>query len=298
MDRRVTLSLLICASACIHVYQSVRSRSLDPHTPVSVRTPVKAHLLDGSTEVFRSGVTVDSERVRGDGRRYSLTLRDSAGVTSVPLDSIVGTVDRTRDFDRRFRPTSPRTRGRWEKIAAAMRRGEAMPPVLLYKIGEIYFVRDGHHRVSVARALGWKEIEARVTEVQTRVGAERTIQLADLPLKGHERLFYERVPLPPEARDEVKVSDPWDYGDLAEGVEAWGFRAMQERGQLFDRHEVARMWLEEEYRPVVAMLREAGLTAGARTETDAYMRISAERYRLLRTHTWSDEVLERLREER
>jgi len=90
MDRRVTLSLLICASACIHVYQSVRSRSLDPHTPVSVRTPVKAHLLDGSTVVFRSGVTVDSERVRGDGRRYSLTLRDSAGVTSVPLDSIVG----------------------------------------------------------------------------------------------------------------------------------------------------------------------------------------------------------------
>jgi hypothetical protein len=90
VDRRVALSLLILASACVHVYQSVRGRPLDPHTPVSVTTPVKAHLLDGSTVVFRSGVTVDSASVRGDGNRYSLTLRDSAAVTSIPLDSIVG----------------------------------------------------------------------------------------------------------------------------------------------------------------------------------------------------------------
>ena len=113
----------------------------------------------------------------------------------VPLDQIVGSVDRTRDFDRSFRPTSPRTRGRWERIAAAMRRGEAMPPVSLYRIGEICFVRDGHHRISVARALGWKEVEADVTEVKTRVGAESEITLADLLIKGYERLFRSRVPL-------------------------------------------------------------------------------------------------------
>lgn len=216
----------------------------------------------------------------------------------VPLDRIVGSVDRTRDFDRSFRPTSPRTRGRWESIATAMRRGEAMPPVALYKLGEVYFVRDGHHRISVARALGWKDIEAQVTEVHTRVGADRTITLADLPLKGHERLFRERVPLPPEARNEVRPSDPWHYGSLAEGVEAWGFRAMQDRGEFLDRQQVARMWLEEEYRPVVARLREAGLIDRGQHETDAFMKVSAERYRLLRTHAWDDDVLERLREKR
>jgi len=90
MDRRVALPLVILVSACIHVYQSIETRPLDPHTPVTVTTPVKAHLADGSTVVFLTGVTVDSAHVRGDGNRYSLTLRDSAAVSSIPLDSIVG----------------------------------------------------------------------------------------------------------------------------------------------------------------------------------------------------------------
>src|SRR5450432_1130008 len=133
----------------------------------------------------------------------------SVGVEVVLLDAIVGTVDRERDFDRSFRPTSGRVRSRWENIAAAMRRGEPMPPVDLVRIGEIYFVRDGHHRVSVARALGHRDIDARVTEVTTRVGAEDAITLADLPLKSHERVFFERVPLPDNARVEIVLSNPW-----------------------------------------------------------------------------------------
>src|SRR5579859_2545200 len=108
----------------------------------------------------------------------------AAGLEVVSLDAIVGSVDRTREFDRRFRPTSGRVRSRWEHIAAAMRRGEAMPPVDLLRIGEIYFVRDGHHRVSVARALGRTDIDAIVTEVHTRVGALHTITYADLPTKS------------------------------------------------------------------------------------------------------------------
>jgi hypothetical protein len=183
-------------------------------------------------------------------------------------------------------------RSRWEQIAAAMRRGESMPPVDLVRIGEIYFVRDGHHRVSVARALDRTDIDAIVTEVTTRVPAG-TITLADLPLKSDERVFFERVPLPAEARSEIELSDPWDYAKLAEGVEAWGFRLIQERGQAIDRSELASLWLEIEYRPVVAMLREADLI-GTGTATEAYMRLSAERYRLLRTHHWDEEVLRRV----
>jgi hypothetical protein len=151
------------------------------------------------------------------------------GLQVVQLDAILGTVDRSRDFDRRFRPTSGRMRSRWEQIAAASRRGEAMPPVDLLKIGDIYFVRDGHHRVSVARALGRDDIDAYVTEVITRVGADHTITVADLPLKSLERVFFERVPLPEQARPEIRLTDSWDYAVLAEGVEAWGFRAGQER---------------------------------------------------------------------
>jgi hypothetical protein len=217
----------------------------------------------------------------------------SVGVEVVALDAIVGTVDRDRDFDRSFRPTSGRVRSRWENIAAAMRRGESMPPVDLVRIGEIYFVRDGHHRVSVARALGHPDIDALVTEVTTRVGAGKKITLADLPFKSHERVFFERVPLPANAREEIQITDPWDYARLAEHVEAWGFRTSQERHEAITRRETAFQWLETEYRPVVEMLREADLI-GNRTETEAYMRVSAERYRLIRTHRWDEDVIQRL----
>jgi hypothetical protein len=217
----------------------------------------------------------------------------SAGVEVVPLDAIVGTVDRDRDFDRSFRPTSGRVRSRWENIAAAMRRGESLPPVDLVRLGEIYFVRDGHNRVSVARALGRRDIDAFVTEVTTRVGAGKTITLSDLPFKSHERVFFERVPLPANAREEIQLTDQWDYARLAEHVEAWGFRTSQERHEAIGRRETAFQWLENEYRPVVEMLREADLI-GAGTETEAYMRISAERYRLIRTHRWDEEVIQQL----
>ena len=213
-----------------------------------------------------------------------------AGQHVVPLDAIVGTVDRGRDFDRSFRPTTGRVRSRWEHIAAAMRRGEAMPPVDLVRIGQIYFVRDGHHRISVARALGRNDIDANVTEVVTRVGAERAITMEALPVKSHERVFFERVPLPDNARAEIQLTDPWDYGRLAEAVEAWGFRLGQDRGEAISRREVAYLWLESEYRPVVEMLRGADLI-GTNTESEAYMRVSTARYRLLRTHSWDEDTL-------
>ncbi len=215
------------------------------------------------------------------------------GPQVVQLDTIVGSVDRDRDFDRRFRPRSARVRSRWEQIAEAVRRGESMPPVDLVRVGEIHFVKDGHHRVSVARALGWSDIDAYVTEVVTRVGAERAIKLSELPLKSDERVFFERVPLPPDARAEIQLSEARAYAELAEAVEAWGFRAIQARGEALDRHTTALLWLETEYRPVVAMLREADLV-GDQTETEAYMRIVAERYQLMRGQDWSEDVIQRI----
>lgn len=215
------------------------------------------------------------------------------GLRVVPLAAIVGTVDRGRQFDRQFRPRSPLLRERWERIDTAMRRGEPMPPVDLLKVGEVFFVRDGHHRVSVSRALGRADIDAVVTEVVTEVAAAGAVSLDELPLKTHERVFFERVPVPVAARAEITLRDPWDYAKLAEGVEAWGFRLLQERGGELDRVELAAHWLEQEYRPVVEMLREADLI-GDGTATEAYLRLSAERYRLLRTHTWDEGTLGRL----
>jgi hypothetical protein len=213
------------------------------------------------------------EVVEALGRRGERQL----GLQMVPLDSIVGTVDRTRGFDRSFRPTSGQVRGRWERIAKAQREGEPMPPIQVYRIADIHFVKDGHHRVSVARAQGRREIEAYVTEVLTEVGTDSTLRPGDLPLKTHERVFHERVPLPPEARGRISLSDSRAYGDLAEGVEAWGFRAIQACGEPMSREAVAEAWFREDYEPIVEALHESG-SIGQESETEAYMRTVGERY--------------------
>ncbi|WP_216214258.1 chromosome partitioning protein ParB [Amycolatopsis aidingensis] len=216
------------------------------------------------------------------------------GPQVIRLDSIVGSVDRARDFDRRFRPTSGRVRERWERLALATRRGENIPPIEVYRVGELHFISDGHHRVSVAHAIGLSTIEAYVTEVRTKLDPGGIRYRGDLIVKDYRRLFLERVPLTGQARAAILVTDPWDYAELGEHVEAWGFRLMQDEGAFADRATVAARWYQEEYLPVVGMLREADMI-GERTETEAYMWVAAERYRLIRTHRWDDEVLQAVR---
>jgi hypothetical protein len=109
------------------------------------------------------------EVVSALGRRGETSL----GLRTVDLDDIVGSVDRSTGFDRRFRPTSDLARMRFERLAAAVRRGESLPPVDLMKVDAVYFVKDGHHRVAVLRALGMEVVQARVTLVHTAVPPAR-----------------------------------------------------------------------------------------------------------------------------
>ncbi|QFU93601.1 chromosome partitioning protein ParB [Amycolatopsis sp. YIM 10] len=219
------------------------------------------------------------------------------GLRVIQLSSIVGSVDRGRDFDRRFRPTSGRVRERWERLALAARRGESIPPIEVYRIGELHFIIDGHHRVSVAHAMGLGTIDAQVTEVRTKLDPAGIRYRGDLIVKDYRRIFLERVPLTGQARASVIVTDPWDYAELGEHVEAWGFRLMQDEGAFLDRPTIAARWYAEEYEPVVRMLHQADLIRG-RTEAEAYMWVAGERYRLIRTHRWDDEVIETLRTRR
>ena len=91
------------------------------------------------------------------------------GRQTIRLDTIVGTAERRRDFDRRFRPTSDRVRFRWERLALAQRRGEPIPPIEVYRVDGCHFVIDGHHRISIAAAAGERLIEANVTQLLTAV---------------------------------------------------------------------------------------------------------------------------------
>jgi hypothetical protein len=200
------------------------------------------------------------EVVAALGRRGERSL----GLQTIKVDSIVGTVDSTRDFDRFFRPTSGRVRQRWERLALAQARGESIPPIDVYRIGDLHFVRDGHHRVSIAIAQGQTTIDAYVTEVLTVVSARGIRRRGDLITKDYERLFRSRVPLSSAQLAKITVRDPWAYAELGEAVEAWGFRCMQSAGKFMDREQIAQLWFEQEYTPVVRMLREADLL-GKRT---------------------------------
>lgn len=217
------------------------------------------------------------------------------GLQLIPLDAIVGSVDKVRDFDRRFRPTSDKSRARWERLARASREGEEIPPIDVYKLGDYYFVRDGHHRVSVARALRLSLIEAFVTEIVTLLEPGDIATREKRELKLWRKLFIQRVPLDKPIRGEVRVSTPHAYGKLAEMVEAWAARTMQREGVYMDKRAMARRWVDEEYLPVLELMAEAGVKGHDELDADAYMRAAGERYRLIREHEWDREVMAQIR---
>lgn len=96
------------------------------------------------------------EATKAVGNRYS------AGIQTVPISRIQGSQGRCNDFDRDFYPLQDHLKSRWLRVATAQQLGAALPPVELVQVGDIYFVRDGHHRISVAKALGQIEINAEV----------------------------------------------------------------------------------------------------------------------------------------
>lgn len=241
-------------------------------------------------------------RVRGDDIAQALSFDevvDALGVQgerflgsrTIPIDAIVGSVDKVREFDHRFRPTSGRSRQRWEQLALHLRTQGEVPPIDVYQVGDRYFVRDGHHRVSVARAMGWLAIEAVVTQVETILTPDGLSARTDLELQRWRKLFLARVPLDGATRAEVEVTEPLTYGVLAEMVEAWAARLMHSEGRYLDRAEMARRWYAEEFQPVTAMIAEADARAVEETPAEAYVRIAGERYRLIRAHEWSDDIV-------
>lgn len=235
-----------------------------------------------------------SEVLNALGHRGERTI----GVQVIDLDKIVGSVDKVRDFDPEFRPTSGRSRFRWERIAEAVRRGQGLPPIDVYQVGDQYFVRDGHHRVSVLRALGETVVDAEVTVVATAIepppiGGRRDLAAAEL-----HRIFLERVPLDRLARREVVCADAWNYPGLAEMVEAWSARLMFREQVLLSASHAACRWYAEEFTPVVTMLRDIGLIGPDEGDGDAYLRAAHQRYSLVRAHVWTEEVFDGLRDAR
>lgn len=125
------------------------------------------------------------------------------GVMEIPIAQIRGSESRTRDFDASFHPLKQHLRERWIRFYSLIQLGREMPPISVYRVGEVYFVRDGHHRVSIARRLNWETVRAHVVEIKTRAPLEADVDPEDLLNVAEYARFLERTQLDrtcPEAR--------------------------------------------------------------------------------------------------
>jgi hypothetical protein len=196
------------------------------------------------------------------------------GLQSVPLDKIIGSVNRYRDFDHLFLPTQSHTEDRWRRINRAWYEEIDLPPVMLYKVREVYFVVDGNHRVSVARDRGQQFIDAEVREVESRVPVTAGMQPDDLERLGERVEFLERTQLDrwyPEAV--IKPTVLGGYERLLEHIAVHRYFMGIDQGRSISEEEAVRHWYETLYLPVVQVVERSEVLEElpGRTATDFYL---------------------------
>lgn len=200
----------------------------------------------------------------------------SKGIKQIPVDAIVGSVNRYQDFDRNFLPLRDEDMHRWANVKAVMTSpGSAgLPPIRVYKIGEVYFVLDGNHRVSIARQMGIETIEGYVTEIKTRVQLSPEDTPDDLILKAEYVDFLEETKLDkiiPEI--EIELTFPGQYETLKEHIRVHRHYMGLEQSREIAWEEAVRHWYEHVYQPIIEIIREQGILEEfpERTESDLYI---------------------------
>lgn len=196
------------------------------------------------------------------------------GLREVLIDQIVGSVGRYRDFDRAFLPRQVKTRDRWESVDRAHREGTEVPPIELYKIGEVFFVKDGNHRVSVARERGQAFIDAHVIEVTAPAPVDSVEDLLDWIRDQDAVAFYEKTDLLrlwPHARIELTL--PGQYDKLLEHISTHRWYLGTEQKREITYPEAVASWYDRVYLPTVEAIRKTGALRDFpnRTEADLYL---------------------------
>ncbi len=202
-------------------------------------------------------------RLRPFSRRY-------VGVRSIPVRHIVGTEGRARDFDRDFLPQRRELESRWRGVETAFPDG-AFPPIVVNKLGEAYFVIDGHHRVAIARQLGMETIDAEVTELSAIWQLRPDSDPRELMHAEQFRIFMAESGLGeviPSAS--IRFTQPWGYSELLEHVHRHGYRLMRARDEVLAPREIAADWFEHVYTPAQEIFRREGLAPLA-TEGDLFL---------------------------
>jgi len=207
------------------------------------------------------------------------------GIQPVPLDKIIGSLGRSSDFDRVFLPTQKHSQNKWLSIDSAHMAGITLPPVQLYKVGDAYFVVDGHHRVSVARQKGQAFIDAEVTEVQSRVPVTADLTLDDLDVLAAYREFLDATRLDvlrPE--QDIRLTMPGDYARLVDHIRVHKYFVETEQSTELSWEQAVTHWYDHVYQPLVQAIRRHHLLKDfpGHTEADLYLWIIEHAYYLSR----------------
>ena len=208
-------------------------------------------------------------------RRLPIQGQRDLGLQQVNVDAIIGSVGRWRDFDRAFFPTQEATRDRWIAISRARYQDVGLPPVELYRLGEVYFVKDGNHRVSVARERGQPFVDAYVTAIDVPLPLSRDTDQRDLEL-AEERLRFLATLGEAAAGLSLDTRVPGHFTKLLAHIEAHRFYLGQKRETPLSLHEAFRSFLDEVYLPLTRLVREEGFLKAfpGWTELDLYLWIT------------------------
>jgi nucleotide-binding universal stress UspA family protein len=201
----------------------------------------------------------------------------------IPLEKIVGSVGRYTDFSRSFLPRQESDRERWARVRLGVDSMVGLPPIEAYKVGDVYFVLDGHHRVSVAREMGLSSIEGYIRSVQTRVPLSPGDSPDDLIIKAEYTDFLTRTridELRPEAN--LLVTAPGQYQKLAEHIAVHQYFMGEEQNAEVAEPEAVTDWYDKIYLPLVQLIRSRNLLREFpnRSETDLYLWVMAYRHQL------------------
>ncbi len=225
-------------------------------------------------------------------QRLKASSQRDKGLQDIPIDSIVGSVGRYTDFNRHFLPRQATGAQRWARLKLAATGLTGFPPIEVYKLGDIYFVRDGNHRVSVARELEQTHIQAYVTEVEVEVPITPDLQPDDLILRVEYAEFLRWSDLHKILPDvDLVLTAPGKYQDLREHISVHRYYMGIDQHRPISLPAAVRHWYESTYKPVVETIKRLGLLRDFpdRTETDLYLWIAEHRAALEESLGWGVE---------
>jgi len=225
-------------------------------------------------------------------RKMHIEGLSSKGIKDIPIEAIVGSVNRYRDFDRNFLPLRDEDMERWARVKAAMTSpgGPGLPPIRVYKLGDAYFVLDGNHRVSIAKQMGIESVEAHVTEIKSKVTLSPDDSPEEIILKSEYTDFLESTDFDDILPGvDLNLTFPGQYDTLEEHIHVHRHYLGLEQEREIPWEEAVRHWYEHVYIPIVEVIRDQNILKEfpELTETDLYLWVLDHQTYMQRELGWS-----------